>query len=244
MNILILAAGETPADSTEPRYPIWLGEVDGELLIERQVAALGRAGPSNVVFVFRRDEDEALHLTSIVEQMVANSKVVLARRDTAGAACSALLAIGEIAMDDELIIASATDQIEVDFAEVVAGFRARGADAGVLTFPSLHPRYSYVRVDGDGFVTEASEKRPISRTASAGLYWFARAGDFFEAAQAIILKDAHVQGRFYICPALNELILKQKKIATHAIPAEKYHPLKSSKQVVDLEHAILEGHAS
>lgn len=149
-----------------------------------------------------------------------------------------MLAIGEIQMDEELIVASATDQIDVDFGQVIDGFRRKNADAGVLTFPSLHPRYSYVRVDPDGWVVESSEKRPISRSASTGLYWFKKASNFFDAAKEMIIKDAHVQDRFYICPSLNELVLTHKKIAVLPLSAEQYHPIKSDKMVDHLEHMI------
>ena len=151
---------------------------------------------------------------------------------------AAMLAIGRIAPDDELIVASATDHIEVDYARVIEAFRGRGADAGVMTFESLHPRYSFVRTDADGWVTEAAEKRPISRTANAGFFWFRRAGDFFAALQQMILKDAQVQDRFFISPALNELILEQKKIATFALAANQYHPLKAVAQVEAYEQAL------
>ena len=136
-----------------------------------------------------------------------------------------------------MIVANATDHIHVDLEEVVRGFRERGADAGILTFHSLHPSYSYVRIDPEGFVVESAEKRPISRNANAGFYWFARAADFFDAIQDMIVKDAHVQSRFYICPALNQMILKQKKIAALELAQDQYCPLKSQRQVNALEYA-------
>jgi hypothetical protein len=149
-----------------------------------------------------------------------------------------MLAIGRMDLDAELIVVSATDHIEVDYAQVIAGFRAKGADAGVMTFESLHPRYSFVRLDAEGWVSEAAEKRPISRTANAGFFWFRRAGDFFEALQQMILKDAQVHERFFISPALKELILEQKRIVTFPLAANQYHPLKALSQVEAYEQAL------
>ena len=37
-------------------------------------------------------------------------------------------------------------------------------DAGVITFESVHPRWSYVRLDSENRVTETAEKRPISNS--------------------------------------------------------------------------------
>lgn len=238
MNVLILAAGEpAPANAADP-YPLWLSELDDGLVLERQVRALSIVKDARFVFCFRREEVERYHLRDIVDQMAPGCAVVEIRRETRGAACTAMLAIGQIDLDAELIVASATDHIEADFAKVIAGFRARGADAGVMTFESLHPRYSFVRTDAEGWVTEAAEKRPISRTANAGLFWFRRAGDFFTAVQQMILKDAQVQDRFFISPALNELILEQKKIATFALAPNQYHPLKAANQIEAYEQML------
>ncbi|GJD64273.1 glycosyltransferase family 2 protein [Methylobacterium frigidaeris] len=234
MNILILAAGDYAAEQTERRFPIWMSEVDGVLVLERQIRALRKVGDARFIFAFRQADADAFFLADIVEQVAPGSKVITIRRETGGAACTALLAADAVDMDDELIVASATDQIDVDIADCIVRFRSRRADAGVLTFPSLHPRYSYVRIDAEGWVVESAEKRPISRAASAGLYWFARSQDFFDAASEMILKDAHVHGRFYICPALNELVLRHKRIDAIGIEQEQYHPLKSERGLTNL----------
>ena len=237
MNVLILAAGE-PGPQAADAYPIWLSELEDGLVLERQVKALGFDPKARFVFCFRRADVERHHLKDIAALMAPGSAVVEIRRETRGAACTAMLALGKVDLEGELVVVSATDHIEVDYAQVIEGFRAKGADAGVMTFESLHPRYAYVRLDAEGWVTEAAEKRPISRNASAGFFWFRRAGDFFEALQQMILKDAQVQDRFFICPALNELILDQKRIAAFPLAANQYHPLKALAQVEAYEHAL------
>jgi hypothetical protein len=238
MNVLILAAGEPVAPDAADPYPIWLSEMDDGLVLERQVRALRFARDARFVFCFRRADVERYHLKDIASLMAPGCSVVEIRRETRGAACTAMLAIGRVDLEDELIVVSATDHIDVDYARVIEGFRGKGADAGVMTFESLHPRYSFVRLDTDGWVTEAAEKRPISRTANAGFFWFRRAGDFFDALQQMILKDAQVQERFFISPALNELILEQKRIATFPLAANQYHPLKALSQVEAYEQAL------
>jgi hypothetical protein len=236
MNIIILAAGE-PADPAAP-YPIWLSEVEDGLLLERQVRSLGIVKDAHFIFCFRRADVEHYHLRDIVAQIAPRCSVVEIRRPTSGAACTALLGLSEMDLDAELMVASATDHVDVDYARVVESFQSRGADAGVMTFESLHPRYSFVRQDSEGWVVEAAEKRPISRTANAGFYWFKRAGDFTWALQEMILKDAQVQGRFFLSPALNELILEHKKIATYPLAAHQYHPVKAASQVEAYEHQL------
>jgi hypothetical protein len=241
MNILILAAGPPVEDPAAGPYPLWLSEVGGRLAIEEQVDALRRLDNARFVFTFRRNDIEAFHLTEIVENLAPGSGVIEIRRETSGAACTALLAIGEIDMDAELIVANATDHLQVDFPALIAEFRRRGADAGILTFESLHPRYSFARADAEGWVSEVAEKRPISRLANAGFYWFAKAQSFFDCARQMILKDAQVNGKFYLSPALNEMILKQQKVLALPLEPDQYVPLKAPHHV-ELFEQSLRGH--
>ena len=238
MTVLILAAGEPSSESAKPAYPIWLSELESELLLERQVKAFSQSGP--VIFTFRQADMDAFHLEAITRQIASHAAIVAIKRETAGAACTALLAISHIDRDAELIVASATDHIDADYGEIIQWFRDRGSDAGVLTFESLHPRYSYLKTDAEGWVVEAAEKRPISRQANAGFYWYARGGDFIDSVQQMILKDAEVNGSFYISPSLNELVLRGLKIACWELAAEQYHPLKDRYQIAVFEHALEE----
>lgn len=243
MNVLILAAGPPQSDLV---YPIWLSEVDGQMVIERLVKALSLVENPNFVFAVRGQDVDDSHVDAILRQISPDASILEMRRPTAGAACTALLTIDHIRQDQELIVASATDHIDIDYEDVIAGFRKKGADVGVLTFDSLHPRYSFVRTDEEGWVTEAAEKRPISRQANAGLYWYARAGDFFDSLQQMILKDAHVGGVFYISPSLNELVLQGRRIATAKLEPEQYRPLKELRHLQSFaqQHDTRQNHAT
>lgn len=242
MNILILAAGEPVLDGADP-YPVWLSEADGQIMLERQINALTGLDPNRIIVCVRAEDNDAHHVEDIVTMISPKAVVVAIKRPTAGAACTALLAVDKVAFDEELIIVNATDQHHVDMRKVVEEFRASSADGGVLTFDSLHPRYSYVRVGEEGHVVEVAEKRPISRQANSGFYWLRNAGEFFTALQEMVLKDAHVNERFYVAPALNELILRQKIIKTINLPRGAYIPVKSTRQLDHYEHLAEEGAA-
>lgn len=162
---------------------------------------------------------------SVVKLLLPNANVIELPAPTAGAACSALLAVDEIDGDAPLLIVNGDQVIEGDIAPALEDFARRGLDGGIIVFSAVHPRWSYVRYDAEGFVIEASEKRPISHLATAGIYYFARGAAFVEAAKAMIRKDAHVEGQFLICPSYNELILQQAKIGTASIERSAYFSL-------------------
>lgn len=238
MNVLILAAGDSRADQPGSHYPIWLSEVGGSTLLERQMSKLMAQPADKVVFAFRQFDIDHYHVDSIARQISPGAAILAIKRETAGAACTTLLAADELDLEDELVVASATDHLDADFPILLDAFRSQEADAGVLTFDSLHPRYSFLRVDDAGWVTEAAEKNPISRRANAGLYWFRRGSALMGAIQRMILKDAHVNGVFYLSPALNELVLQGARIAAQPILEGQYTPLKDQRQFALYEHQL------
>ena len=232
LNVLILAAGQSDSGSGDGKYPLCLAEINGVPLLQRLLNACENIGANRFILAFRKSDVTEFHLDSIVEVLAPSAKIVTAENETRGAACTALLATGHVDSNDELLIMNANEFVDADYLSILTDFRSRRLDGGTVTFPSIHPRYSYVRLSDNDLVIEAAEKRPISRNATAGFYWFARGRDFIRAAQAMIYKDASVNGSFYICPVLNELILEQARIGTFRIDIEKYCPLKTARQIM------------
>ena len=231
MKVLILAAGEQSSDIEETDYPLCLTEFDGTTLLENIARKCASLPASEWIFAMRERDVRRYHLDNIVRQLVPNPRVLIVRDNTRGAACTALLAAGSIDNIDELLILSANEVVDTDLRALVQGFRDRGLDAGTVVFPSVHPRYSYVRMDPQGFVLEAAEKNPISSDAMAGIHWFARGCDFVRAAKQTIRKDASVDGIFFVSPTLNELVLEQALIGACRIESRHYHPLKNRRQL-------------
>jgi len=229
MQILILGAASTAPDE----LPIWLAEHAGGILVEHLVDRLAEMN-ANLAFAMLKTDVKRHHLDDIVQLAAPGASLISIDGATQGAACTALLCVEQIMADEELVIMNATEMLDVDMAVVAKDFRARSLDAGVITFPSLHPRYSYVALDGDR-VVQAAEKHPISRSALAGFFWFRRGADFITAAQNMIRKDDHVDGQFFVSLTLNEIILDQKNIGVFPIQASQYHPLKSKRQVAQYE---------
>lgn len=235
MKILVLMSGSSQAFKEAGfGYPKNLAEISNKPMVQHVMESLAplKAEGGTFVCVIRREENLRHHTGKVLQLMDATSLLVEIPEGTAGAACSALMAADHLAGDEPLVIVNG-DQIieEVDPAEIVRQFKTEGWDAGVVVFEDVHPRWSFVKCAPDGLVVEAAEKRPISKYATAGFYYFARSKDFKEAAMRMILKDAHVHGAFYICPALNELILQRGRVGTYRIPRNRYWSLASPADV-------------
>ncbi|WNO03713.1 glycosyltransferase family 2 protein [Rhodoferax mekongensis] len=240
INILVPMAGRSQHfPETEYPFPKPLIEIGQKTIVERVVANLAAAGPKvQFIFVVGSADCRKFHLDSTLNIITEHQcKIVKLDNDTKGAACSALMAISHIANHHPLIIAN-SDQLFDDPVSALIN-QLRDADAGVVTFESVHPRWSYVRLDEQGLVAETAEKRPISRHAIAGLYYFRHGKDFVEAAMSMIHKDSSVNGSFYIAPCLNEMILKGKKIRTIGVDAERYHTFYTPQKVNDYEAHLL-----
>jgi len=233
MKVLVPLAG--PDREFEERYSLSksLTEIGQRPLIEHVYENLATIPNAEFVFVVRRSEVRSYHIDSVLRLLAPACRIVVAERPTAGAACTALLAVEEIDPEGPLVITNGDQLILNDLAKIVADFQQRNLDGGIITFPAVHPRWSYVRLDDEGHVVEAAEKRPISRNATAGFYYFRRAADFLEGARQMILKEASVNNAFFVCPVYNELILRQQRIGVYQIERDQYISLSSPR---GLEH--------
>jgi len=230
MNVLILAAGLSDPDPEQGNYPSLLTEEHGGLLLERLVQSCADLPQALMIFALREEDIRRHHLDKVLQLVSPGAVALRVHGSTAGAACTALLAVDHLDREDELLILNGNEIVDADFAAVTADFRNRGLDAGAIIFPSIHPRYSYLRLDEAELVTEAAEKSPISRNATAGFYWYRKAGDFVSAAESMVRKGDAVGGSFYICPAFNQMVLAQKRVGVHRIAASQYRPVKSRRQ--------------
>lgn len=240
MNIVILAAGNDDVHSERAdEYPLFLSEIDGEMLVEHLVRKCQDLAPARLLFAVKKEHLSRHHVDDIIRLMVPDAAIVEIAGHTMGAVCTALLLVDYIDLEDELLILNASDFVDADLSIIIQNLRDRGADGGTIIFDSLHPRYSFARLDPEGYVVEVAEKRPISRNATAGCYWYRSAQDFLAASERMIIKDAHVNGQFYVSQTFNEMVLENKVVLAERIDASQYHPVKSSRQVATLE-SILE----
>ena len=214
-------------------------EIDGRPLIDHATEPLTGIDGAEFVFIVRKEDDLRFHLGDVLRLLIPGCSVVRADGKTAGAACTVLLAVAHMDNDEELVITNSDQVLAFDIGAAIVGFRARDLDAGTVVFDSVHPRWSFVKTDRDGQVIEAAEKRPISRDATAGIYYFRKGADFVEAAKSMILKGADVNGGFFVCPSFNEMILSQKKIGIHRIERDQYISLATPQAVEEYEQELV-----
>jgi dTDP-glucose pyrophosphorylase len=242
MNILVPMAGDGHLfEEAGFAFPKNLVEIAGLPLVERvldQLQPLISAG-ADLVCLVKDAENSKFHTADVIRLLYPKATVVTVPVLESGAACTALLAIEHLDPEEPLLVFNGDQIVKRDLAPIVADFEERGLDAGVVVFRAVHPRWSYVKLGDDGLVIEAAEKRPISTHATAGMYWYRRASDFLSAVMEMIRKDAHVEGRFYICPAFNELILQGGSVGVSEIPRDDYLSLANPQGVHQYEEELM-----
>jgi dTDP-glucose pyrophosphorylase len=240
MQILIPISGRTPFFSAEEYFfPKPLIEVAGQPMIELVIGMLARDFPdADFVFIVDREDARSFSLDRVLKLAAGESaKVVERLGETSGGLCSCLLAVDALDRERGLLIVNSDQIITDNLALHVARFDQAGADAGVVTFDSVHPRWSYI-VPGEGHeVVQAFEKKVVSRNAVAGVYYFAKADTFLRAAQKAVLNDAHVNGVFYISASLNEAILMNQRVMFSPIDSRDYFSFFEPARIATFERS-------
>jgi NDP-sugar pyrophosphorylase family protein len=231
--LIPMAADSDLFPKSEFHFPKPLIEINGRPMIAHVIDGIRRfdAEAEFIFIVKKSDADQFTMETSLSLLTDGKSTVVKLVAATKGSACTALMAIDEIDDDAPLVICNSDQVLEADIGAINGEFLTSGAAAAVITFSSVHPRWSYARVDDNGLINEVAEKRVLSRNAIAGYYFFRRGRDFIAAAQKSIENGADVGGNFFIAPTLNEVILTGGRVAYHEIDENAYHSLYSPHRV-------------
>jgi len=230
MKVMFLMGGANIPMNKED-YPLYLTEINDQLILERQLHSCLSLEPTQFLFCVKAEDLKRFRVQEIIAQIVPNAVVIPKHSQTKGAVCTALLGMEHIDSEEELLLLAMSDFIDDDVKEIIGYFRRNQCEAGVVSFTSVHPRYSFAKLDEAGTVVEVSEKRPISKNALVSFYYFRNGRDFVSCAMNVIRKDNPVENAFYISQTLNEMILLQKKIGLYRVDNDKFHPLKTEVQL-------------
>ena len=212
LNILIPMAGAgSRFEQAGYTFPKPLIEVQGKPMIQVVVDNLNLE--ANYIYVVQKKHREKYNLDTLLNLITPNCKIVETEGLTQGAACTALLAKEYIDNGSPLFFANSDQFVEWDSNEFMYKMQETDVDGGIVSFTATHPKWSFAKVNENGFVTEVSEKNPISDIATVGYYYWKHGSDFVKYAEQMIEKDIKVNNEFYVCPVFNEAIGDNKKIS-------------------------------
>ena len=216
LNVLIPMAGAgSRFEKAGYTFPKPLIDVKGKPMIQVVVDNLNM--DAQFVFIVQKSHLEKYNLTQTLNLIAPNCKIVVVDGVTEGAACTTLLAKQYIDNDSQLVIANSDQFVEWCSDEFMYSMVTSQVDGGILTFNSTHPKWSFAKVNENGFVSEVAEKNPISNIATVGIYYWKKGSDYVKFAEQMIAKNIRVNNEFYVCPVFNEAIRDGKKIRAYEV---------------------------
>jgi HAD superfamily hydrolase (TIGR01509 family) len=211
MNVLIPMAGAgSRFEQAGYTFPKPMIDVNGKPMIQVVVDSLNI--DAKYIYVVQKEHYEKYNLNHFLSLITPNCEVVQIDEMTDGAACTTLLAKQYIDNDEPLLIANSDQYIEWDSNEFMYSMIADDIDGGILTFTASHPKWSFAKLNDDGFVERVAEKEPISNIATVGIYFYSKGSDYVKYTEQMIEKDIRTNNEFYVCPVFNEAISDGKKI--------------------------------
>jgi HAD superfamily hydrolase (TIGR01509 family) len=216
MNILIPMAGAgSRFQLAGYTFPKPLIDINNKPMIQVVVDNLNI--DANYIYVVQKSHREKYNLDTLLNLITPNCKIVEVDGITEGAACTALLAKEFINNNSPLFFANSDQFVEWDSNEFMYKMNETDADGGIVTFKATHPKWSFAKVDDNGYVTEVAEKNPISDNATVGFYYWKHGSDFVKYAEQMIEKNVRVNNEFYVCPVFNQAVEDNKKIRVYEV---------------------------
>ncbi|MEI6284332.1 MAG: HAD-IA family hydrolase [Opitutae bacterium] len=216
LNVLIPMAGAgSRFEKAGYTFPKPLIDVLGKPMI--QVVVDNLSVDANFIFIVQAEHRKKYNLDSLLNIIAPNCKIVEVNGITEGAACTTLLAKEYIDNNNPLLIANSDQFLEWDSSEFFYKMQESACDAGIVTFTSTHPKWSFVKLNNNLNVIQVAEKNPISDIATAGIYYWKHGSDYVKYAESMISKNIRVNNEFYVCPVFNEAVKDLSKITTFHI---------------------------
>lgn len=236
MNVIIPLTRINTANNDGFSYPIILTEIHGVPLLSYVIDNIrSLKNSTNIVFILSEKDCLNYKIDSVLKVLIPSCKICTIINPTKGAPCSILMSISMLDISKETLILNADQFFDLDLNQPLNEFRAKKSSAGIITFKSAHPRWSSALLEKGKFVSQISEKNPISSNAIAGFYYFETLKLFMEGAFSMIESEDLVNEQFYTSIVLNHIILQNKEVVNYSIESDKYFSFYTMNRVKEFE---------
>lgn len=223
MKIIFPMSGNNSYKSEQFTYPKPLLDVCGSTMFENALKTYKDLPDIEILTAINSLDKKKYHLDNVIKRAVGpiKNQSISVNENTAGALCTCLL-LSDLFNNEQLIISNYDHDLNINIQEALDFFYSKDLDFGVISFESVHPKWSYVRLDEDENIIEASEKNPISKNALVGFYYFKNGDSFIDAAKQTILSAPSDKECFFVSEVMNSYILQGKSGACFKISKNNY----------------------
>lgn len=216
LNIVVPMAGRGSRFATAGyELPKPLIPVHGHAMIRVVIENLKPSIPHRFIFLLLREHAEKYGVDDKLSEWAPGCEQIYVDQVTEGAACTVLLARSLIDNEQPLMIANCDQYVDTDMDAYLASMEE--ADGLIMTMWADDPKWSFVRFDDSGRVTEVIEKKVVSNEATVGIYNYKTGASFVRAADEMIAANLRVNNEFYVAPAYNQIIAGGGQLKVHNI---------------------------
>src|SRR3989344_4404436 len=147
-------------------------EILGKPMVKWATDSIPFVKPEQMIFLVLKEHIDNHRIDEKLRDIYSDEiTIIVIDEVTEGAACTVLLAKELINNDEELIIYN-TDQYFRAPVESAIKNRKPNISGLIPVFISNNSRWSFAKVNREGYVIETAEKVSISQHATVGLYYF------------------------------------------------------------------------
>lgn len=152
------------------------------------------------VFICQESHVREYDLEQVFSKLCTNYQIIAINGVTEGAAVTVLKARNLIDTKEPLMIANSDQWVDLDINEYLEDMDSRNLDGCMLTMTADDPKWSFAKVNSQGYVTEVVEKVVVSDEATVGIYNFKHGEDFCKFADLMISRNEKSNNEFYVAP--------------------------------------------
>lgn len=105
-----------------------------------------------------------------------------------------------------VVTANSDQYVDADLNDFYSSISSPDISGAILCMEDSDPKWSYVELSNQGFVSEVREKEVISNLATVGIYGFKSAGLMLGALNEMFEAQDETLGEFYVAPSYRYLI--------------------------------------
>lgn len=156
-----------------------------------------------VIIVTRRELQIEETLARFLRNFQCRVEFIYIDHVTEGPAITVSLAKPSLDPEEALIVANSDQYVSADLAVFENEVRNSINWGQILTMNASSTKWSYIRKNKSGFVSEVKEKVEISNEATVGIYGWSKAKYFFDSLNLMMLSADRTNGEFYVGPSYN-----------------------------------------
>ena len=198
--------------------------------IQWSVESLGISG--RFIFVVLEEHYELVeeHLKDIQPECLIYKVPKL----TDGASQTCLAAKDTIDNDTPLIVTNSDQIFEWDSEAYLQYLKDYDPDANVITVKSNNDKFSYIKIDQNGYATKLAEKEVISDNALVGIHYWKHGKDFVRSAESLIHNNIRANNEYYVSLTYNILIEEGLNVTMYELKdTDKYLSIGTPEQVYE-----------